>query len=381
MQQGCQYFALGNVAYGKYSTKYEYNYQLTGRTTQHADRGYTGDQETMLLSTGTNVQHGAYKPDNDEDQSQVTVTSFTLQVAGHVYGKKDKKQGKPGMLHLGRGMILKALQDPPRGTRELQFYQQVFSPTNTDEVTIALRRFMPAYHGTMEFDGVGFLKLENIVEHYKQPCIADVKMGKVTSDPHATPEKAAYEKSKCPSAAVLGFQISGMLIYQPDTGQYERVDKVAGHKLTTDNMISEGIGKFFGYPKSIRKDVIEILLSKLVDLQYWFTSQRQYSFYGSSLLIVYEALICDKHKHPASSKTSSPSQSTTSDDKVSTTSKHQGSSEPNCQSAACLKKLPTIDVRMIDFAHVFPTPVEDRNYLDGLTNLIQHLRLLLDFKS
>ncbi|XP_046572437.1 inositol polyphosphate multikinase-like, partial [Haliotis rubra] len=236
MQQVCQYFALGNVAYGKYSTKYECNYQLTGRTTQHADLGYTGDRETMLLSTGTNVQHCANKPDNDEDQSQVTVTSFTMQVAGHVYGKKDKKQG---MLHLGRGMILKALQDPPRGTRELQFYQQVFSPTNTDEVTIALRRFMPAYHGTMEFDGVGFLKLENIVEHYKQPCIADVKMGKVTSDPHATPEKAAYEKSKCPSAAVLGFQISGMLIYQPDTGQYERVDKVAGHKLTTDNMISE----------------------------------------------------------------------------------------------------------------------------------------------
>ncbi|XP_071105069.1 inositol polyphosphate multikinase-like isoform X1 [Haliotis cracherodii] len=383
MQQVYQYIVLRNVSYGKYSTKYGCDYQLTATTMHHTDRGCTGDlsrpktvTESMLLSSGNSVQHGAGKPDSDEDQGQVTVTSFTMQVAGHVYGKKDKKQG---MLHLGEGLILKALQDPPRGARELQFYQRVFSPTNTDEVTMALRRFMPAYHGTMEFDGVGFLKLENIVEHYTQPCIADVKMGKVTSDPHATPEKAAYEKSKCPSAAILGFQISGMMIYQRDTGQYERVDKIAGHKLTTDNMISEGIGKFFGYPKAIRKDVIEILLSKLLDLQYWFTSQRQYSFYGSSLLIVYEAFICDKDT--SSGQSSSSSQSKTCNATVSSTSKNQGSSESNCQSATCSETLPKIDVRMIDFAHVFSTPAEDSNYLHGLTNLIQHLRLLLEFES
>lgn len=36
-----------------------------------------------------------------------------------------------------------------------------------------------------------------------------------------------------------------------------------------------------------------------------------------------------------------------------------------------------IDVRMIDFAHVFPTTSTDENYNYGLNNLIRNLRKLL----
>jgi 1D-myo-inositol-tetrakisphosphate 5-kinase/inositol-polyphosphate multikinase len=52
------------------------------------------------------------------------------------------------MLDRGNGMVLKALQTPPRGTRELGLYQAVFDPACADTDVIQLRNFLPIYYGT-----------------------------------------------------------------------------------------------------------------------------------------------------------------------------------------------------------------------------------------
>ena len=52
------------------------------------------------------------------------------------------------MLDRGDGIVLKALQDPPRGTRELKLYETVFDPSCSDITLLKLRDFLPPFHGT-----------------------------------------------------------------------------------------------------------------------------------------------------------------------------------------------------------------------------------------
>ena len=62
-----------------------------------------------------------------------------------------------------------------------------------------------------------FLHLDNFNAAYRKPCIMDIKMGKTTSDPDATPEKIACEKAKGPLREIIGFQICGIRVVQFST--------------------------------------------------------------------------------------------------------------------------------------------------------------------
>ena len=59
------------------------------------------------------------------------------------------------MLDRGNGMVLKALQNPPRGTRELDLYQTTFAPACCDKHLLELRNFLPLYYGTEVLDDGG----------------------------------------------------------------------------------------------------------------------------------------------------------------------------------------------------------------------------------
>ena len=54
--------------------------------------------------------------------------------------------------------------------------------------------------------------MNNFTAKYNKPCIMDIKMGQKTSDPDATAEKIAHEKSKGPLREKIGFQICGMRV-------------------------------------------------------------------------------------------------------------------------------------------------------------------------
>ena len=57
-----------------------------------------------------------------------------------------------------------------------------------------------------------FIKLKNLTGGYTNPCVADIKMGKVSYDHDATPKKKESEMSKWPPMLKIGFRFCGMRV-------------------------------------------------------------------------------------------------------------------------------------------------------------------------
>ena len=75
-----------------------------------------------------------------------------------------------------------------------------------------LRTLCPRFYGIVEHLGPehpGFLRLEDLTRPFRNPCIIDIKMGKVTWDPGATKAKKEREESKYPPLQKTGFQLLG----------------------------------------------------------------------------------------------------------------------------------------------------------------------------
>lgn len=59
---------------------------------------------------------------------------------------------------------------------------------------------------------VSYLKLEDVTRKFMKPCIMDIKVGPVTYDMEADPEKIKREKSKFPALEEVGFQVVGIKV-------------------------------------------------------------------------------------------------------------------------------------------------------------------------
>jgi len=252
--------------------------------------------------------------------------------------------------------VLKALQPSPRGEIEEKFYTEI--TTSTLPELKLLRTLCPRFYGTVEHNNTGFLRLEDLTRPFQNPCIIDIKMGKVTWDPDATDAKRKREESKYPPLQKTGFQLLGCRI--PGNGlnvannatDHIKLDKKWGRGLLYEELTS-GLARFMsgaGTPE--RQNMARVsILEKLYIIRDWFLAQNSYRFFASSLLILYESY----SKHDLGSQGSSDSE----DDRSS------------------LSKL-RVDVRMIDFAHVYPAENGqiDTNYVFGLNNLIQIFEIL-----
>lgn len=104
-----------------------------------------------------------------------------------------------------------------------------------------------------------------------------------------------------------------------------------------------------GVQFDMTSDILGQLLTNLVDIKQWFTTQRLFRFIASSILIVYETNCSRK------------------------LGKHQKSHEQSETVENMHQRSPTnllVDTKIIDTAHVFPSTDIDDNYLFGLENLI-----------
>ena len=54
-----------------------------------------------------------------------------------------------GFYEFPDGTVWKRLQGPPRGPREMEFYQEVFTGDPKDNITLELRKFLPHFRGTI----------------------------------------------------------------------------------------------------------------------------------------------------------------------------------------------------------------------------------------
>ncbi|XP_071987529.1 inositol polyphosphate multikinase [Engystomops pustulosus] len=367
------------------------------------------------------------------------------QVAGHTYGKY-----KVGILQHPDGSVLKQLQPPPRGPRELDFYNTVFSSDCTDPKLQELQIYLPKYFGTWSPPGSTndlYLKLEDVTRKFNKPCIMDVKIGQKSYDPHASAEKIQQQISKYPLMEEIGFLVLGMRVYHTDSDSFEIHNQHYGRSLTKDT-IKHGLSKFFNNSGYVRKDVVSACLQKVQEILQWFENQDTLHFYASSLLFVYDgsspqpAITVDRKLHEkkvASTELPTDDEVTECNNNIrlSSTMENGKNDEPVekkrsriyavtkktcpkrlhseaflegeildedktrknqnnvpqehlngnlliklenvlCQVSADLGDSAQVDVRMIDFAHVFPSEGKDLGYIYGLKNLVSVLQSILD---
>jgi 1D-myo-inositol-tetrakisphosphate 5-kinase/inositol-polyphosphate multikinase len=258
-----------------------------------------------------------------------------LIIAGHggIFREKNSKT------------ILKKLQPPPKGSCEENYYKTISIDTSLKN----LKLLCPKFHSvTYNDQNEAFLKLEDLTKPFKNPCIIDIKIGRVTWDPNATKEKRIKEESKYPPLKNLGFQLLGCRVGHPSGINLKtiKLDKTWGRSLNEEN-ISDGLKLFLSSAgSSQRLELIKgQILTKLYAIQNWFLSQTRFRFYASSILILYDGISLEDIGSQGSSD---------SDD------------DPKKE------MIPLVDVRMIDFAHVFDGEPNclDENYLFGINNLI-----------
>ncbi|CAF3397987.1 unnamed protein product [Rotaria sp. Silwood1] len=259
------------------------------------------------------------------------------QVAGHFYGRSKTKFGL--LQRCSTGDVLKPLLNPPRGPREQKFYLYMFSDKTSNEL-LGLRSFLPTLLGTYQFGSMSYLILENIIRSYKYPCIIDIKLGRITYDCEATPEKIERQIGKFQPATEIGFQLLGWKTYRKLNSAYIYHDKRCARSLTKHELIY-GLAHFFGAPEYDHRPYVRAVLERLVVLENIMSKQYEFVFIASSILIVYDG---DHRENSNDIK---------------------------------------VDVRLVDFAHVFPSSSNtepDENFLFGLRHCMEYLRMLIDEK-
>ncbi|CAJ1080461.1 inositol polyphosphate multikinase [Xyrichtys novacula] len=218
------------------------------------------------------------------------------QVAGHKYGVD-----KVGILQHPDGTVLKQLQPPPRGPREMQFYSMVYSEDCSDPCLLELQHHLPKYYGTWSSPDSPndlYLKLEDVTRRFVKPCIMDVKLGQRSYDPFASQEKREQQIRKYPLMEEIGFLVLGMRVYKVCSDTFDSYDQHYGRGLLKDT-IKDGLAKFFHNGVSLRRDAVSASICRVQRILRWFESQQQLTFYASSLLFVYEGV-------PPSSSSPSP---------------------------------------------------------------------------
>ncbi|XP_053670734.1 inositol polyphosphate multikinase-like [Anopheles nili] len=344
------------------------------------------------------------------------------QVAGHAFRKGTDSLG---MLSSGDdGSVLKPVAKLLAGTREIKFYEQIARATAESKELVRLREITPQYRGQLKLpvggEVIEFLKLEDLTQGMLEPCIMDLKIGRRSWDPMATEEKRQYEASKyTDSRQAYGFCIPGFQVYSLQTGRLQRYGKDYGKRLT-EVTLKDAVRRFLNADVGLCRQQLVLFLTDLWNIQNWARSQTTFRLYASSVLLVYDArrlkpvLQHAGRKLPTtpvspatgSNTPTTPTFSTTTINELgdveplqhyfqiqrSHSSNHNYEEEIKIMKENYTFMLDNLvgsyeekiwaKARMIDFAHTFPLPSSeppsvDRNYLEGIDNLVKLFEDLL----
>ncbi|VDM02666.1 unnamed protein product [Schistocephalus solidus] len=192
--------------------------------------------------------------------------------------------------------------------------------------------------------------MEDILKDMEHPSACDIKVGRISYLPGDSEEKISTEKAKYVWREKLGFFITGMNVYDPESKSNAFYDISYGRSLEPSNIFEKGICVFLGRDPRRRSLLAHAFLPHLSQLAAWFESQTQYHFCASSFLLAYDCLSGDDDAVAGSSSTSTSCSHTPSSTRV--------------------------HVRLIDFARWrrVDDGQHDTNFLYGLYRLIHFMR-------
>eukprot|EP00752_Nemacystus_decipiens_P003385 g3132.t1 len=248
----------------------------------------------------------------------VKIVNLPNQVGGHKMMKS-----VPALLLLeweGKGaggksarFVLKILHDGGRGLVELGFYENLASHAEgpgargKEPERTELASFLCPYFGAVkvktdghtEEDGevieptcMHFLVLQDLCNGLDNPCALDVKMGRVTVEPGEREEKKIGQLRKYPNQPVVGFRYVGMSWSSYFEGDQQpqklSMTKSWGAGMAVENTGS-GLARFFHDGTRLRRGRVKCALRKIRTLADFFSRQKIFKFYASSLLLTYDS--------------------------------------------------------------------------------------------
>ena len=200
-------------------------------------------------------------------------------VAGHSISQLEKESTKDDPVALVRdGLFLKPVQSDVRGRREVSFYE---SPSNTASDSI------PHYNGCEIIGGTSYLRLNDVEKNFIHPCTIDIKVGRQTWAPGATPAKMERARKKWKNMQQTATAVCGMKVYRPVTSSYLRLGKKYGRSLGKNGML-HALTSFLHNGHVVRVDVIANLIRLLAERRSWLEKTCKYVCYSMSVLLVYD---------------------------------------------------------------------------------------------
>ncbi|CAI5774645.1 inositol polyphosphate multikinase [Podarcis lilfordi] len=278
------------------------------------------------------------------------------QVAGHMYGKD-----KGGILQHPDGTVLKQLQPAPRGPRELEFYNKVYAADCEDSVFLELQKYLPKYYGTWSSPTA-----PNGVAQFFHNGFCLRKDAVAASIQKIKEILQWFEKQK-----QLNFYASSLLFVYD--GLYPMTTTwLNDGSLVEKGRVSKGqvpSGGTLEYNNNIR--VISSTENGKVETSVGKGFSKMYALHK-------------RHQSQISLKVETVEQDNIWKSSACLSQEHlNGNVIPQLEKVFChmpttLPESMEVEVRMIDFAHVFPSNTHDEGYIHGLKNLITVLQNILD---
>ncbi|CAM9467343.1 unnamed protein product [Scytosiphon promiscuus] len=248
----------------------------------------------------------------------VKIVNLPNQVGGHKMMKS-----VPALLLLewaGKGaggrparFVLKILHDGGRGLVELGFYDDLArhaegpGAQGEEPERAELASFLCPYFGAVkvktdghtEDDGevveptcMHFLVLQDLCNGLDNPCALDMARRVANEVGVRTLEKKIGQLKKYPNQPMVGFRYVGMSwssFFEGDQ-QPEKISmgKSWGAGMAVENTGS-GLARFFYDGTRLRRGRVKCALRKVRAVQDFFSRQKIFKFYASSLLLTYDA--------------------------------------------------------------------------------------------